>query len=154
MSDLAWPQLLDDLRAKRDALTQAIDILTAQFASEEERAPERRPKRQSTKYRARRAKATKVSKVRKARTVRLKPETTRASTTATGTSTVAIVQSRDGAILARLKKGPASASELRDAMPIEPSKTLAQRASDCQNALTRLRLKKLVKQVDEGWALA
>jgi len=65
-----------------------------------------------------------------------------------------IVAARDAAIVARLKKGPSAKADLIDAMPAEPGKTAEQRAQDCGNALTRLRLKKLIVQVDEGWAVA
>jgi hypothetical protein len=61
---------------------------------------------------------------------------------------------RDEAILARLKKGPARFSDLQAALPKEPWLTDEQHMKACNNALTRLRLKKLIKQTEDGWALA
>jgi hypothetical protein len=65
-----------------------------------------------------------------------------------------IVAARDAVILARLKRGPLPKVDLIESLPPEPGKTPEQRAQDCGNALTRLRLKKLIVQVDEGWAVA
>ena len=65
-----------------------------------------------------------------------------------------VVQARDAAIKARLRKGPAPFAALRDAMPHEPDLTDDQKTRACANALTRLRVKKEITQVEDGWALA
>lgn len=61
---------------------------------------------------------------------------------------------RDNAILERLNRGPSHFAELRDAMPKEPGLSDEQRTRACANALTRLRLKKQIKQTEDRWALA
>jgi hypothetical protein len=61
---------------------------------------------------------------------------------------------RDKALLARLKKGPATTKELRAAMPEEPGLTADQYEKALSNALTRLRLKSQISAAENGWALA
>lgn len=64
-----------------------------------------------------------------------------------------IVPARDAAITSALKRGPMAVSALLEIMPREPGQTPGQRDSALSNALTRLRLKKVIRSVDEGWAL-
>lgn len=65
-----------------------------------------------------------------------------------------LVPARDAAIKLALKKGPLLPSALLDAMPRELGQTGDQRADALRNALTRLRLKKEIRQTDDGWTLA
>lgn len=65
-----------------------------------------------------------------------------------------VVAARDAAILARLKAGQATRSQLVESLPVIKGKTPEQTAADCSNALTRLKYKRLVKQTDNGcWVL-
>jgi len=63
------------------------------------------------------------------------------------------VKARDASILHALASGPKSAAVLRDGMPNEPGLSAEQRDMACSNALTRLGIKKQVRQVEDGWAL-
>lgn len=58
---------------------------------------------------------------------------------------------RDGAILARLRVGPASFDELAAALPREDGQIPT---GACTSAVKRLQVKKLIRVVPEGWALA
>ena len=64
-----------------------------------------------------------------------------------------LVPARDDAIRKALKSGPKRTSVLLGHMPEEPGQTLEQREDALRNALTRLRLKKQIAIVGEGWAL-
>jgi len=64
------------------------------------------------------------------------------------------VKARDASILHALASGPKSVAVLRDGLPAEPGLTPQQRDMACSNALTRLGIKKLVRKVEDGWALA
>jgi hypothetical protein len=64
------------------------------------------------------------------------------------------VVQRDAAILAQLRKGPATVGDLRKVMPKEADLDDEQQERACSNALSRLRLKGQIKATDDGWALA
>lgn len=67
----------------------------------------------------------------------------------------ATVKARDAAILRLLASGPKSVAVLRDGLPMEEGVvTEEQRQMACSNALTRLSIKKQVRKVEDGWALA
>jgi len=66
----------------------------------------------------------------------------------------ATVKARDAAILARLRIAPASLPALVAVMPDEPGLSDDDRRVACQSALIRLHVKKLIRSVEDGWAIA
>lgn len=86
-----------------------------------------------------------------------KPTVSSAGTSRVGMESPAgadVVHARDAAILAKLRKGPATIDDLRKAIPKEADLDDQQHGRACSNALTRLRLKGQIKQTEDGWALA
>ena len=132
-----WRAVIADLRQRREAIDQAIQTIEAMFStftpieniSVRTEPPARRPR---------------------------KPRAS--APTPFGGSTlsaeVSNIQARDAAIKFALRTGPRPSSELIDALPREPGQTPEQRESALRNALSRLKVKKEIKQVAEGWALA
>lgn len=65
-----------------------------------------------------------------------------------------VVKARDAAILERLRIGPATTAALITVMPDEPGFSPEDREAACHSALIRLRVKKRIRSVVDGWATA
>lgn len=65
-----------------------------------------------------------------------------------------VVKARDAALVARLRIGPASLEQLVTAMPTEDGQGDEDRRVGCSSALVRLRVKKLIRPVEGGFAIA
>jgi len=152
----AWPNVLADLVAKRDALTTVIDMIRTHFVGDvpgEMRRGKPGPKPRRSKKALKRTDGRTEQEPRR-KQPRSLPDHTHTARTGEPHASSDVVVARDAAIKARLKKGPATAVVLREALPAEPGMTEDQMVRACSNALTRLRLKKEITQVDDGWALA
>lgn len=64
------------------------------------------------------------------------------------------MKARDAAVLARLRIGPASLEQLVTVLPVEPDHDENDRLAACSSALIRLRVKKLITNVEGWWAAA
>lgn len=84
------------------------------------------------------------------------PAPARPSTPAAVSSSTDLVNSRDTAIAAAVKrsKGPAAFTMLMDAMPTEKWESAQAKQEALSNVLRRLRAKQIIQQVDGGWAAA
>lgn len=143
MTEIDWPHLLADLTAKRDALNQVIALIAKHFIPAAAELVINVPGAEPLP--APRPRVTKPGHAKKTKKERSQPWMPAAAGT---------VQARDAAILNQLRKGPAATSALVDALPKEPGQSDEQRADACRNALTRLRVKKVIKQSERGeWAL-
>jgi len=146
VADIAWPVILADLTAKRDALTHAIDVIARHFlpaaAELVIHVPEPEP------LPAPRPRAPKPGRPKK------KERAHQPWMPASPPAAAGAVQARDEAIVNALRKGPAATHDLLPALPAEPGQTPEQRDNALRNTLTRLRCKKRIKQLERGeWAL-
>lgn len=62
------------------------------------------------------------------------------------------IAARDAAIMKALETGEKNAMQLQAVMPPEPGLTPEQRSDAYRNAMTRLRVKGLIRPTDNGWA--
>lgn len=69
------------------------------------------------------------------------------------TPDVEVVKARDAAILERLRHSPASDAQLLTVLPEEAGRHKA-RVEALGNVLLRLRVKRRIRKVQDGWALA